>query len=158
VDLGMTRPSLRRARRLRPKRDAISPGHFRVRGQVREAETFEPLPELRVRAYDRDLLFDDFLGEARTDEAGCFEIHFSELDFRDWLETRPDLYLRVLSRDGARELGDGPTPVRRNAGRDEVFTLLIRGRRDEDLSRRSSAGERKEGGLARALRGRSRGR
>ena len=53
-------------------------GWFRVSGVLREQETNRVLPGLRVSASDRDLLVDDYLGETTSDEAGRFEIRFTE--------------------------------------------------------------------------------
>ena len=40
---------------------------FRVHGIVFVQETQKPLPHLLVRAYDRDLIFHDLLGDTTTD-------------------------------------------------------------------------------------------
>jgi hypothetical protein len=50
------------------------PREFRVHGTVEEAETGRPLAGLIVRAFDRDLVFDDKLGFATTDADGRFAI------------------------------------------------------------------------------------
>lgn len=69
---------------------------FRVTGQVLSTQKRLPLPNLRVEAWDRDLLRDDFLGSAITDRAGGFEIIFDEEFFSRWgLEEVPDLFFRV---------------------------------------------------------------
>ena len=47
---------------------------FRIRGFLREKETGVPLSGLFVKAYDKDLLFDDLLGSAISDARGHFEI------------------------------------------------------------------------------------
>jgi len=99
------------------------PFRYRIFGVVREAESGRPLAGLRVRAFDEDLLLDDALGEATTDEAGRFEIDFTELRFRDAFEQRPDVYLRVLSPGAGRELS--VTRVRRNAKGDEDFEVWV---------------------------------
>jgi len=39
---------------------------FKIQGVVREKESGQPLGGVSVRAYDRDLHFDDLLGEAGT--------------------------------------------------------------------------------------------
>ena len=100
---------------------------FRVSGRVIETETGRPLPDLIVRAFDRDLVFDDKLGSASTDADGLFEIRFTERDFRDLRESRPDLYLRVYDRSGQRLLLDTSTRVRVNAQRSETFDIEIPG-------------------------------
>ena len=78
-----------------------------------------------MRAFDRDLAFDDPLGFATTDADGRFRIRYDESRFRDVLESRPDVYLQVFDAAGLRLLEE--TPVRRNASRDEVFSLRISG-------------------------------
>lgn len=98
---------------------------FWVSGVVREQETGRPLADLVVRAYDKDLVFDDVLGFATTNADGGFRIAFSRDEFQDWFEKRPDLYLRVFDREGARELHSTRTALRKNAAQEELFELEI---------------------------------
>lgn len=100
-------------------------GGFRVRGRLRERETGRPLAGLVVRAYDEDLVFDDKLGFATSDEDGRFEIRFGEEAFRDVFESRPDLYLRVFDHAGSVLLHETRDAVRRDASRDECFEIAI---------------------------------
>jgi 5-hydroxyisourate hydrolase-like protein (transthyretin family) len=73
-------------------RDSIPPmTSFRVHGSVVENESGRPLAAMLVRVYDKDLALDDFLGETRTDDAGRFEVTFTEDRFKDLIESRPDL-------------------------------------------------------------------
>ena len=98
---------------------------FWVSGVVREQESGRALPDLVVRAYDKDLVFDDVLGFATTDADGAFRIAFSSDEFQDWFEKRPDLYLRVFDREGTRELHSTRKQLRKNASREEGFELEI---------------------------------
>lgn len=98
---------------------------FRIRGSVIEDESGRPLEGLVVRAYDEDILVDDFLGEARTDANGRFEVIFTEVQFMDLYETRPDLYLRVFDPSGARLLRSTEDHVRSNAELTEAFEVRI---------------------------------
>jgi hypothetical protein len=98
---------------------------FRVQGTTEEEETGRPLAGLIVRAFDKDLLFDDDLGFSITDERGRFLIHFTEDDFRDFFELDPDLYLEVYDSTGESLLHR--TPVYRNIGSGETFRLRIPG-------------------------------
>jgi hypothetical protein len=75
---------------------------FRVQGTVEEAESGRPLSRHIVRAFDKDLLFDDELGTAITDEEGRFLIQFTQDAFRDFMELSPDVYLRVYDSTGER--------------------------------------------------------
>jgi len=102
---------------------------FRVRGVVRERETGRPLPELVVRAYDKDLIFDDVLGFASTDESGSFSITFSTEDFKDLWEQRPDIYVRVFDRQGLNELCHTKDSVRKNAEPEEFYELEVPAKR-----------------------------
>jgi hypothetical protein len=102
---------------------------YHVRGSVVEDESGHPLEGLVVRAYDEDLLADDFLGESRTDAAGRFEVVFTEVQFMDFVETRPDLYLRIFDPSGTTLLLTTEDHVRNDARLDERFELRIpRGR------------------------------
>ena len=77
---------------------------MRVVGTVFEEESGRPLEGLVVRAYDKDILFDDKLGSVNTNAKGEFEISYTETQFRDFNETQPDLYLKVFDASGKKEL------------------------------------------------------
>ncbi|MFO0688015.1 MAG: hypothetical protein U0900_04865 [Myxococcota bacterium] len=98
-----------------------------VSGTVVEAESGRPLEGLRVRAFDKDLLFDDDLGQAATDASGRFEIRFTESQFRDWNETAPDLYLRIFDASGERLLHSTEQTPRTGALVHERFEVRIPG-------------------------------
>lgn len=98
---------------------------FVVTGCVVELETGRPLRDLVVCAFDQDPISDDALGVATTDEDGRFAIRFTEARFRELFETRPDLFLRVYDRSGARVLHDGAPLVRRGAGLREDFLVRV---------------------------------
>jgi len=72
---------------------------FRIRGTLTEAETGSPLAGFFVKAYDKDLLFDDLLGSTHAKENGSFEIITEAEDFRDFFEVRPDIYIKIFSPD-----------------------------------------------------------
>ena len=98
---------------------------MRVIGTVVEQESGKPLEGLRVRAYDKDLVFDDDLGETTTDAAGRFEISYTDVQFRDLEETEPDLYLRVYDGAGSQLLYSSEKAVRRSALMLEEFDIRI---------------------------------
>ena len=98
---------------------------FRVHGVVREEDSGRPLEDLLVKAYDKDVFFDDFLGAKHTDAEGRFDIQFTELDFRDVVEQRPDLYLRIFDSSGKSELFSTIHSVRRNARTEEHYEIAI---------------------------------
>ncbi|MCK9593116.1 MAG: VWA domain-containing protein [Methanoregula sp.] len=82
-----------------------------------------PLTDVMVEAKDKDIFFDDNLGTSQVDAKGKFEIHYWADDFTDLIfDKRPDVYLRVLTKDGKLLL---TSPVRYNAGRYEEFRLEI---------------------------------
>lgn len=103
----------------------VDPDNFRVFGTIEEEETGRPLAALIVRAFDRDLIVDDKVGFATTDEEGRFEIRFDRSAFQDFAETRPDLYLRIYEPTGIREIFQTTNAIRWNASHDERYRLRI---------------------------------
>jgi hypothetical protein len=98
---------------------------MRVIGTVVEEESGKPLQGLRVRAYDKDLIFDDKLGDTLTDALGKFEISYSEAHFRDLEETEPDVYIRIYDASGKKLLYTTEKAVRRSAAVTERFDVKI---------------------------------
>jgi hypothetical protein len=95
-----------------------------VTGTVRARETGRPLEGVGVRAFDRDLLTDDFLGRDTTDAQGRYEIGFLAASFRELFERRPDLYVRVYDA-GGRQLAATKDSVRWNAGTVEQVDVEV---------------------------------
>lgn len=98
---------------------------FRIVGTIEEEETGRPLANLIVRAFDRDLIFDDKVGYTTTDDDGRFEIRFNREDFSDVRESRPDLYLRIYDRSGIREIHQTTDAIRWNASPSERYRIRI---------------------------------
>lgn len=98
---------------------------FILRGTVREEASGLGLPGLFVKAYDKDLVYDDLLGTAVTSTGGAFEIVTESGDFADFFERRPDLYLRVYAGDRETLLMSTERGVRWNAGQYEDFDVLV---------------------------------
>jgi carotenoid cleavage dioxygenase len=98
---------------------------FRVEGVIREQGSGRPLSNLTVRAFDKDLINDDHLGDAVTDANGRFEIHFTDEAFKDAIETRPDIYLSVFEHGGGEPLHDTSYAIRKNASQEEYFEIEI---------------------------------
>lgn len=73
--------------------------NYSVAGVVRNYADSEPLPGLRIRAYDKDFFRDQFLGEAKTDANGQYDIRFSREEFTGLLrlERHPDIFVQVFN-------------------------------------------------------------
>ena len=108
---------------------------FRVWGVLRDEATGAPLPGQLIQAFDQDVVSDDFLGESTTDDEGRFEIRFTDADFKDAMESQPDIYLVVSSSDGAGIVYDTRHALRRDASQDEYYEILIRDPRSERAPR-----------------------
>ncbi len=100
-------------------------GRFVILGVISETGSGRPLQNLIVRAFDKDLVFDDDLGHARSDANGRFEIRFTDEFFADLVERHPDIYLKIFDPSGSRELLSTKRAVRWNAGAVERFELEI---------------------------------
>ena len=98
---------------------------YKVTGTVLEAETGRALADLVVRGWDKDLVFDDHLGDTVTDTTGHFELEFMDERFRQIFDENPDLYLRIYDPTGSRELHSTIGSVRRNAGEQEHYEIRI---------------------------------
>jgi hypothetical protein len=70
-----------------------------VRGRVAD-KLGKGLGGLFVSVYDKDLFFDDRLGQSETDANGNYTLTYRTEDFRDLIERKPDLYLKVIDRQG----------------------------------------------------------
>ncbi len=57
---------------------------FKINGVIREKESGIGIGKLLVKAYDKDLLFDDLMGSTVTRPDGTFEIVSEAEDFRDF--------------------------------------------------------------------------
>jgi hypothetical protein len=98
---------------------------FLLYGTIREEESRKPLPNLLVRAFDRDLVLDDSLGETTTDGNGSFRLQFTRRAFRDVREEWPDVYLRVFDRHSGRQIYHTRDLVRWNVRVDQHYDITI---------------------------------
>ena len=98
---------------------------MRVVGTVVEEESGRPVEGVVVRAYDKDILFDDKLGSVHTNAKGEFEISYTETQFRDFNETQPDLYVKVFDASGKTLLHSTKKQVRRSAEVLERYEIRI---------------------------------
>ncbi len=99
---------------------------WKVRGRVVN-EQKQGLEGLVVSLFDRDCIFDDRLGTTQTDENGGFIFNYRTQDFRNLFEAQPDLYLKIMDRQG-NILYSSESAVRCQAGREEVFEICIQER------------------------------
>ncbi|ODS39357.1 MAG: hypothetical protein A7316_05830 [Candidatus Altiarchaeales archaeon WOR_SM1_86-2] len=90
-----------------------------------EKETGKGIPNLRVKAIDKDLFFDDILGTVATDKNGNFEIKYDKEDFRElFFDKKPDIYLKIKN-PGGEVIHTTEDKVRYEAGRTEKFNIKI---------------------------------
>jgi class 3 adenylate cyclase len=100
-------------------------GRFVILGKLSEADSGNAIEGLVVRGFDKDLLFDDYLGESRSDAEGRFEIRFTDEFFADLSEKHPDIYLKIFDSTGDRELLSTKRAVRWKADSVEHFDIEI---------------------------------
>ena len=73
---------------------------FHLTGTLLHVRTRQPLPDLRVEVWDRDLLFDDFLGSETSGGDGRFAIRFGGAHHQEkFVDRRPDVFFRVYDGD-----------------------------------------------------------
>ena len=74
--------------------------NYRIFGKIIDLRTQQGLAELRVEAWDKDLILDDLVGSAVTDEQGAFQKQFTESHFKElFLDRKPDLFFKVFQDD-----------------------------------------------------------
>jgi len=99
-------------------------GVWTVRGRVAD-QAGKGLGNLIVSLYDKDFLFDDRLGQTETDDKGEFEINYRREDFRDLIERKPDIYVKVFDQEG-NELYSSKKKYRFGSGRVEIVNVVIK--------------------------------
>lgn len=73
---------------------------FSVFGLLLRGKSRKPLADARIEAWDKDLLFDDFLGSGTSDASGKFRIDFDSSRFEElFFDKRPDVFFRVYEKD-----------------------------------------------------------
>ncbi|HYN86380.1 MAG TPA: hypothetical protein VER32_14115 [Pyrinomonadaceae bacterium] len=98
-------------------------GGWVVRGRVTD-ERGEGVDGLTVSLFDKDLLFDDRLGQTETAGGGYYAFTYGTEEFRDLVERRPDIYLKVIDARG-RTVYTSKEAIRYEAGRVEIVNARV---------------------------------
>lgn len=97
---------------------------YEISGRVQETESKHGVPGLFVSAFDKDLLYDEVLGDVMTDAGGNFLIAYDQGKFAALFEGAPDIYLAVKTPSGV-SLYTTAGAVRFNAQPREEFEIEI---------------------------------
>lgn len=79
------------------KKEARQAKMMLLTGKILETESGLPVVGIRIRAYDKDLLFDDLLGNSVTDNKGNFNIEYSKHDYQEIFEGKPEIHLNLYA-------------------------------------------------------------
>jgi hypothetical protein len=99
------------------------PDTWIVRGRVTDKDG-KGLSKLIVSVYDKDLLFDDKLGQTETDSNGDYILTYHTEDYRDVIERKPDIYVKVLDQKG-NTLYSSKKKIKFNVGRVEIVNVTV---------------------------------
>lgn len=70
---------------------------FTISGSVTNSKTLKGIEGLRVEAWDKDLICDDLIGNAVTNDKGLFQIEFDSAYFQElFTDRQPDLFFKVF--------------------------------------------------------------
>jgi len=107
---------------------------FKITGKVVRSNTKEGIKDLRVEAWDKDLLVNDLVGSAITTEGGVFRIQFDETYFKElFLDHRPDLFFKIYK--GSRLIKTTENSVLWNVDRDDIeMTIEVENNEDTTTS------------------------
>lgn len=73
---------------------------FRITGRVIDRTTRQGVSGLRVEGWDNDLICNDLVGSAVTDEQGAFVSEFTSSYFKElFFDREPDLFFKVFRGD-----------------------------------------------------------
>ncbi|MCM8801174.1 MAG: transthyretin-like family protein [Candidatus Omnitrophica bacterium] len=99
---------------------------YHLKGKLIWASNSYPATGLKIEAYDRDVISDDFLGWSFSHSNGEFEIFFSEKDFKDIrvidIEGPPEIILKISDKDKKVLL---KTPIRVMAEKTLDFGVIL---------------------------------
>jgi hypothetical protein len=98
-------------------------GAWVVRGRVSDAQG-KGLSGVTVSLFDKDLFFDDRLGETQTDDRGDYTFTYHVEDFRDLIERKPDIYLKVIDQKG-KTIYTSKDTISYEAGRVETINITV---------------------------------
>lgn len=106
-----------------PEDTVVAPDDWAVKGRVVDKDG-GGMAGLTVSLYDKDLLFDDYLGTRKTDDNGDFDFIYRREGFKDLFEKTPEIYLKILDKDGTL-LYTSEKPVKAKPGEVKVFNIQI---------------------------------
>jgi len=70
---------------------------FQINGRIIDRNTKKGIPDLQIEAWDKDLIFNDLVGNAITDAQGYFQIKFTQTHYQECFGDRqPDLFFKVV--------------------------------------------------------------
>jgi hypothetical protein len=106
-----------------PREPVSTPGAWIVRGRVSDAEG-KGLAGVTVSLSDKDLVFDDRLGQTKTDDKGDYSLTYHVEDFKDLIERKPDIFVKVMD-DQGKALFTSKDAIKFEAGRVETVNVSV---------------------------------